>query len=300
MPHNNMLENNHEPMYCQTRFGEAGEINFVNQLEAIKVTIIDAPTVEQFKKTISVFMMNSWSEQPKFDGFSDEQIFECIRQLFAGEILPTGMEIIGITWCVEGLDLVDVTHLIRHRAFSFSAQCSDRDLRNLTVLVKPSIMTNYDLYQRYKRLVHNQVLLYKEMMDNELACTFDARTVMPISKSHFYNVRCCIKDLITFCNQRADEQIQTQVDNLVALKLWLEVLKLYPFLKGVFDPRQKSNYYIKQCIAGKTTIFPPNERNDLFEYANSQFFHSKHRDEFPGGNVYKSIRDSILAEIDAI
>jgi hypothetical protein len=299
MPQNDMLRPQ-EPMYCKEKWNTTGSINFVNQLEAIKVTIIDAPTVEQFRKAISVFMLNSWSEQPQFDGFTDEQITSCIRQLFNGEILPTGQEIIGITWCVEGLDLVDVTHLIRHRSFSFSAQCSDRDLRDLTVLVKPSIMANEAVFEQYKRLVSEQHSLYKDLMDYELACTFDARTVMPISKSHFYNVRCCIKDLITYCNQRSDEQIQTQVDNIVALKLWLEVVKLYPFLKSVFDPRQKSKYYINQCIAGKTTIFPPNENNDVFEYSSEQFFHSKHRDKFPGGDVYIAIRDAIISEIEAI
>ena len=289
-----------EPMYCERKWGQKGSISFVNQLEAIKVTIIDAPTINQFRKAISVFMMNSWSEQPRFDDFTDEEITECIRQLFAGEILPTGQEIIGLTWCVEGLDLVDVTHLIRHRSFSFSAQCSDRDLRDLTVLVKPSIMADEWAYKNYKDIVTSQHYLYMHMMDNESACTFDARTVLPISKSHFYNARCCIKDLIAFCNQRADEQIQTQVDNIVALKLWLEVLKLYPFLKGVFNPRQKSSYYIKQCLAGKTTIFPPNSNNHDYWVNQEQFFHSKHRDEFPGGEVYLRIRDSILHDIDMI
>ena len=299
MPQNDMLSPQEEMVY-KDKFTLPGSINFVNQLEAIKVTIIDAPTIEQFRKAISVFMLNSWSEQPQFDGFTDGQITTCIRQLFNGEILPTGQEIIGITWCVEGLDLVDVTHLIRHRSFSFSAQCSDRDLRDLTVLVKPSIMANEGLFDWYKRLITQQHSMYKHMMDYELANVLDARAVLPISKSHFYNVRCCIRDLIAYCNQRSDEQIQPQTDNIVALKLWLEVVRLYPFLKGVFDPKQKSKYYIDQCIAGKTTLFPPNENNDVFEYSSEQFFHSKHRDEFPGGDVYIAIRDAIISEIEAI
>jgi thymidylate synthase (FAD) len=298
MPRNNDIEIT-EPMYCTKKFLRAGSLNFKNQLNAIKVTIIDAPTVPQLRHLLPAFMLNSWTESPKFDGFTDEEIQKCFKELFAGEILPTGMETIGITWCVEGLDLVDVTHLIRHRMFSFSAQCSDRDLRDLDVMVKPSI-ANSEFMQRYTDIVYAQHQLYMDMMDSGDICTFDARTVLPISKSHFYNVRCCIKDLIAFVNQRADEQIQTQVDNIVALKLWLEVLKLYPFLKTAFNPRQQSAYYIKQCKAGKTTIFPPNANNDVFLWPSNQFFHGKHRDEFIGGHVYLNIRDELLAQIDAI
>ena len=299
MPKNNDIEIL-EPMYCESKFGRVGKLEIVEQLSNIKVTIIDAPTVEQIRHMVPAFMLNSWTETPKFDGFTNEEIDRCIKELFAGEILPTGMETIGITWCVEGLDLVDVTHLIRHRMFSFSAQCSDRDLRDLTVLAKPSILYHNNFGHRYDHIVELQHELYQDMMDSGEICTFDARTVLPISKSHFYNVRCCIKDLITFVNQRSDEQIQTQVDNIVALKLWLSVIKLYPFLKPAFNPRQKSAYYVKQCKAGKTTIFPPNKNNDVFDWPESQFFHEKHRDEFHQGFVYKEIRDELLAQIDAI
>jgi len=300
MPKNKLLSNMHEPLYTKLKFGDASSVNFVNQFDAIKVTIIDAPTIEQMRHLLPVFMYNSWQEQPKFDGFTDKEIDTCIKELFAGKILPTGMETIGITFCIEGLDLVDVTHLIRHRMFSFSAQCSDRDLRDLTALVKPSIMENDDFYKRYQDIVRQSVELYADMMDSGEINTFDARTILPICKSHFYNVRACIKDIIAFCNQRCDEQIQPQSDNIVAIKLWLEIAKLYPFLKGVVDLRQQAKYYIGQCIAGKTTIFPPNSTNDVFEWSDTQFFHDKHRDKFNGGKAYIELREELLAQLSGI
>ena len=290
---------NHEPLYTDRKFGEPSNVTFIDQLDAIKVTIIDAPTVEQMRHLLPAFMFNSWSEEPKFK-FSDEETDRCINELFSGSILPTGMETIGITFCVEGLDLVDVTHLIRHRAFSFSAQCSDRDLRHLTSLVKPSIIANDEFLDRYMEIVEKSVKLYADMMDSGEVNTFDARTILPICKSHFYNVRGCIKDIIAFCNQRCDEQIQPQSDNIVALKLWLEISKLYPFLKGAVDLKQQAKYYINQCKSGKTTIFPPNKRNDVFDWSPSMFFHDKHRDEFNGGNEYVALRDSILKQIEEL
>jgi thymidylate synthase (FAD) len=300
MPKNNYLTNQHEPLYTERKFGKQPNVTFVDQFDAIKVTIVDAPTVEQMRKLLPVFMYNSWQEQPKFDGFTDEEIDTCIAELFAGSILPTGMETIGITFCVEGLDLVDVTHLIRHRAFSFSAQCSDRDLRNLTALVKPSIYENDGFFERYAKIVLDSVQLYADMMDSGEINTFDARTILPICKSHFYNVRGCIKDIIAFCNQRCDEQIQPQSDNIVAIKLWLEISKLYPFLKDTVNLRQQAKYYVNQCKNGKTTIFPPNKANDVFDWPESQFFHKKHRDEFNGGEVYLKLRDKLLSELDKL
>lgn len=295
-----MLRNQHEPLYTERKFGKEPKVTAINQFDAIKVTIIDAPTVDQMRKLLPAFMYNSWQEKPKFDGFSEAEIDRCIKELFAGSILPNGMETIGITFCVEGLDLVDVTHLIRHRAFTFSAQCSDRDLRDLTALVKPSIIENDEFLDRYLDIVNKSVQLYADMMDSGEINTFDARTILPICKSHFYNVRGCIKDIIAFCNQRCDEQIQPQSDNIVAIKLWLEISKLYPFLKDVVDLRQQAKYYIKQCISGKTTIFPPNKLNDVFEWCDTQFFHDKHRDKFNGGEAYLNLKAKLLDELDRL
>lgn len=289
-----------EPMYCKLKYGEEPQkLEFLEQLSHLKVSIINAPSEYEFKETIARFMLNSWSESPRVY-FSNSEMDECVRQLFAGEILPNGQEIIGITFCIENLDLIDVTHLIRHRGFTFSAQCSDRDLRNLPILIKPSIAADEGFRKRYMEICNLQNELYIDMMDSGKICTFDARTVMPISKTHFYNCRACIKDIIAYVNQRSDEQIQTQVDNIIAIKLWTEVVKLYPFLKHVVNLRKKSDYYINQCKSGKTTIFPPNKKNDVFNWSDDQFFHHQHRDSFLGGNEYIGIRDKLLEEFDSL
>lgn len=284
-----------EPMYSSPKIGEPATVDFVDQFDAIKVTIINAPSPSEVVSTLATFMLNSWNEKPKFGNeFSIEEINKCIKELFSGTILPNGLETIGITFCIEGLDMVDVTHLIRHRMFTFSGQCSDRDLRNLTALVKPSIASHNKFYQRYQNIVEMSVELYADMMDSGQINTFDARTILPVCKSHFYNCRACIKDIIAYVNQRCDEQIQPQSDNIIAIKLWLELVKLYPFLKDVVNLDQKSTYYINQCKAGKTTIFPPNEKNDVFEWSADMFFHTKHRDEFLGGERYLNLKKELL------
>lgn len=299
-----MPKNSHkvpsEPLYCNTKWDKPGSITYVNQLYHMKVTIYSAPSEAELKNTLATFMLNSWAEKPKFDNFTPEETRNCIKELYEGRILPIGLETINIVFCIEGLDLIDATHFLRHRMFTFSAQCSDRDLRDTTFLVKPAIMEDDDFYERYMEICSLSHSLYKDMMDSDTICTLDARTVLPLSRSYHYSARCCLKDLVLFCNQRLDEQIQPQSDNIFALKLWLEVAKLYPFLKNMVDVKQKSTYYINQCKAGKTTMFPPNERNDVFDWSPDQFLHDKPRDKFLGGDSYIEIRDRLIAKIDSL
>jgi hypothetical protein len=295
-----LMIDNLQPLHTTPKFDKPYRVEFVEQLNNIDVKIFSAPTIEQFRHTIAVFMMNTWNDKLKYEGFDENEIDKTIHELFAGNILPTGMETISICWGVSGLDLIDTTHLIRHRLFSFSAQChGDRDMRHDRVVVKPSILANDELNVRYKAICRDAMDLYCDM-DSGLVHGLDARTIMPRCFEHFYMVRCCIKDLIAYCQMRGDEQIQTTADNVVAMKLWLEVLKIYPFLKGLVDFRKPDAFYIKQCKEGKTNIFPPNEKNDKFDWCEDQFYHKIGRDEFPGGEVYLKLREELLAQIDSI
>jgi hypothetical protein len=244
--------------------------------------------------------MNTWNDKIQWE-FPEEDVNQTIDELFRYELLPTAMETINITWSVNGMDMIDTTHLIRHRLFSFAAQVhGDRDMRDDRVMVKPSIMANKDFYERYKQITTAARDLYVDMLDSGLVHGLDTRTIMPRNFEHFYMVRCTIKDLIGYCIMRGDEQIQTTVDNIIAMKLWLEVLKKYPFLKGLVDFRKPDQFYQRQSAKGKTNIFPPNAKNDNFDWCEEQFYHTKGRDEYAGSDVYLKIREDLLAQIDAI
>lgn len=290
-----------QKMHTQLKFGNKPKpIEFVNQLENIDVQIVHAPTVEQFRKTISVFLMNTWNDKIQWD-FPEADIDQTIDELFRYELLPTAMETINITWSVNGMDMIDTTHLIRHRLFSFAAQVhGDRDMRDDRVMVKPGIMANKEFYERYKQITTMARDLYVDMLDSGLVHGLDTRTIMPRNFEHFYMVRCTIKDLIGYCIMRGDEQIQTTVDNIIAMKLWLEVLKVYPFLQGLVDFRKPDAFYQRQSAKGKTNIFPPNAKNDNFDWCEEQFYHKQGRDEYAGSDTYLKIREDLLAQIDAI
>lgn len=286
-------------MHTKIKTDNSYNHDYAEHLGRINVKLISPPSVEQFRNIISVFMMNTWNDKLQYE-FDDRNIDECISDLFNGNILPTGMETINITWAVEGLNMIDTTHLIRHRLFSFSAQThADRDMRDDVALIPPSILGS-KFFNRYHRILIDAKDLYVDMLDSGEVCCLDTRTIMPRCFEHFYIVRSTIKDLIAFCQLRGDEQIQTQSDNILAMKLWLAVLRQYPFLRGLVDFRKQDSFYIKQSMAGKTNIFPPSTKNNTFEWSPEQFIHDKHRDEFVGGCVYKALRNSLLRQIEAI
>ena len=290
-----------QKMHTTLKFGKQTQpIEFVNQLENINVQIVHAPTIPEFRKTISVFLMNTWNDKIQWE-FLEEDINQTIDELFRYELLPTAMETINITWSVNGMDMIDTTHLIRHRLFSFAAQVhGDRDMRDDRVMVKPGIMANKDFYERYKTITTMARDLYVDMLDSGLVHGLDTRTIMPRNFEHFYMVRCTIKDLIGYCIMRGDEQIQTTVDNIIAMKLWLEVLKKYPFLKGLVDFRKPDAFYQRQSAKGKTNIFPPNAKNDNFDWCEEQFYHTQGRDDYIGSETYLRIREDLLNQIDSI
>lgn len=297
MPKVNTLENLQQD-YTNRKFGRKPEpVQFVEQLSNIDVKIYSAPSIAEFRKTLAVFLLNTWNDKPTMD-FSEADTDTMVKELFRFELLPTAMETINIVWWVNGIDLIDTTHLIRHRLFSFAAQVhGDRDMRDDRVMVKPGIMANEDFYERYKHITSLARDLYVDMLDSGRVHGLDARTIMPRNFEHFYQVRCNIKDLIGYCQMRADEQIQTTADNMVALNLWLEVVKRYPFLRGLVNFNKPDDFYVRQCAKGKRNIFPPNAKNDKFDWCEEQFYHDKGRDEYAGGNVYLALRTKLLAQI---
>jgi hypothetical protein len=167
-------------------------------------------------------------------------------------------------------------------------------------VVSPAVLANPAFLERYKKIVDEARQLYVDMADSDQVNCLDARPILPRCFDHAYAVRCNIRDLISYVVTRRDIQIQSQVDNIVALKLWYEVVKLYPFLKGCIDLDAPDAFYVKQCAAGQRNIFPPAPRNDKFDWVPEQFYQHQHRDEYPGGDDFLLRHNKLIADIKAV
>lgn len=297
MPINNELPDH--PHLINFKTGEKPVTNFKDHLESVNVEIINAPTLEQLEKYIPQFSSGTWEDKPKTN-FSKEEREQVLKDLFSGSILPTAYETIKITYRVDGLDLNDVPHLIRHRLQGYSAQgTGDRDMRHDDILIKSSIIGS-EYEDRYMDLMKEAKQLYADMMDDKTIPILDPRTVLPRSTSNYYYVTTDLKSLIAFVKQRKDESIEPESMNVFALKLWLEVCKLYPMLKDMIDFNEPDHFAIKTSIENRSSNFYlPEDKNDIYDYKESWFCRGK-RSEMHNGGEYLRHKEQILSELSKI
>lgn len=273
------------------KWNEQPETSFKNHLDNIKVVMQSCPRWEHLKAYIPEFTLATWEDTPD-RVFTDEEREGAVIQTFKGKLLPTALETINLTFRIEGLDLIDITHLIRHRTLSFSAQCTaDRDMRMDDCLVKPSIL-NSKFEERYKQIVKDSKQLYADMVDSKEVSIFDARTVLPRSLSSFYYVKGNIKDILQFIRTRKDEAIQPESDNVIAIRMWQQILKVLPELDSIIDMDfgGPDHWFIKTAKEGHNSkCYLPKEANDVFDYNPDEYIYNKRREDFNGSETYLNI-----------
>jgi len=299
MPQNDNLEE--RPLLVNLKIGQEPQTAFLNALDAVNVRMLDCPSDAELMSYIPEFASGTWEDKPKTN-FTVVERAKVVDDLFAGYILPTALETIKMTFIIEGIDLVDVCHLIRHRTLSFSAQgTGDRDMRNDAVLVKPSIQGNDKYQSRFAKLMTDAKQLYADVTDDPDMPILDARTFMPRCTSNYYYVSGDLKAIIAFVGQRKDESIEPETMNIFAIKLWTEVVKRFPQLKTKIDLRSPDLFAIETSKGGRSSNFyRPEPKNDIYEYRLDWFMREKMRQEMVGGQDYIVMRDKLLEEFDAI
>jgi thymidylate synthase (FAD) len=174
------------------KFGERLKTSFVNNLESLNIKLIDAPNRITAQKIAWSMTKATWADDPKeteLDSGTPEEWSQNLQDVLNFRALPTPMECLSFTFKISGIDTQTVTHLIRHRAGSFAAQCTgDRDLRFDNVLVPESI-ENSDFYNDYQKIANLAKKLYADMVDSKVVSMMDARVVLPKAMETFYIVR---------------------------------------------------------------------------------------------------------------
>jgi thymidylate synthase ThyX len=283
------------------KWGEVPSTEFVEHLTSIDVQLLHAPTWRDLMDYIPRWCRATWSDHPH-DNYTPKERVQILRELFEGKVLPSALETIGLVFLIKNIDKVDVTHLLRHRTLSFSAVCSaDRDLRHETCLVKNSIIMS-EFAARYKEIVEEAKQLYADMVDTRKISMLDARTILPACLEHHYYVRGNIKDIVAFIRQRIDRQIQPESDNIVALKMWIEIVRRYPEAKGMVDVYAPDGFYCKMVPTGlSSNIYMPEiPRNDIMEYKPQWFMYHRQRSQMEGGDLFVRLWKSLVQELEEI
>ena len=280
----------------KTKFGRSVKTAYLNQITNITVDLVSAPTWEELCNYLPEFTTATWRDKAdKIDDIDNRE--EIVKSIFKGEMLPTALETIRVTFLVDGLDLIDVTHLIRHRTLSFSAQCTaDRDMRKDDCMVKPSILVNDKFMNRYMEIVDAAKKLYADMVDSKEVSIFDARTILPRSLSNFYYVSGSLKDIIAFIKTRKDEAIQPESDNIIAILMWLKLVRQYPALQECInmDIGGRDEFFCKTALSGHNSLaYLPKSENEVPGLKPEDCIYQKRRADFPGGHYYERRKSDI-------
>ena len=297
MPINNDLQPISLPM--DLKFNQDPVTQFVNNLESLNIELVDGPTQQQAQEIAWNMTKATWADTPGEVDFSSATPSEAsinLQDVLNFRALPTPMECLGFTFKISGIDVQTVTHLIRHRAGSFAAQCTgDRDLRNDRALVPESIenckQDENDFYYRYLNIVSQAKMLYSDMVDSKVVSMMDARVILPKCLETFYIARFNLKDLIGFIKQRQDVQIQPEVDNIIATKIARIIVDRIPEVASCLDFNKPDMHYVRtfrvelpdgSFTSRGTNLYQPEPKNDLFEYNEDDSIYSCRREEING------------------
>ena len=315
MPINNNLEQVQLPM--ELKFDQVPVTNYINNLESLNIELIDGATREQAQKIAWHMTKATWADTPSetaFENATPEEASINLQDVLNFRALPTPMECLGFTFKISGIDTQTVTHLIRHRAGSFAAQCTgDRDLRNDNILV-PESVENSDFHQRFIEVSAAAKQLYSDMVDSRVVSLMDARVILPKALETFYVARFNLKDLIGFIRQRQDVQIQPEVDNIIATRIAKIVCEAIPEVSTCLDFNKPDMHYVRtfrvQLPDGSytsrgTNLYHPEPKNDLFEFNEKDSIYSCRREELNGNKsgeekIFTRMWNSDVAAVNAI
>ena len=300
------------------KFNKEPQTEFYNNLKHIKVELIDHPTREQSLNVAWQYVKATWADHhddTNAHGVSKSELSKNLEDVLCFRALPTPMECMGFTFKLSGLSFQEVTHIIRHRAGSFAAQCTgDRDLRNDPAVIPEAIENSPEFLSRYKRIVEESKQLYSDMTDSKDISMMDARMVLPKCMTSFYLMRMNLKDLLGFIRQRQDKQIQPAADNILAAYMARELINVLPEASAAISFDKPDMHYVKTFrvkVADKwtsrgTNLYWPEPKNDIFEYHPHDSIYQCRREEIngtenPGGKtVFESLWRDAMHDIDVM
>ena len=316
MPKNSNLVPVTLPM--ELKFGAEPKTLFQNNLSALRVELVDYPTREQALNVAWQYVKATWADHSNETNPAETPLRELSQNLedvLNFRALPTPMECLGYTFKLSGLSFQEVTHIIRHRAGSFAAQCTgDRDLRDDDAVIPEAVENSPEFLERYMRLVRESKQLYADMTDSKQVSMMDARMILPKCMTSFYLMRLSLKDLLQFIQQRQDRQIQPAADNILAAYMARELIKVLPEASSAIDFSKPDMHYVKtfrvkvgdQFTSRGTNLYWPEPKNDIFEYHPNDTIYQARREEINGTSnpgtltVFDNLWNSAMSDIDSM
>ncbi len=271
----------------------------VNDLSNIKVTLLNYTPYSHLCKYIPELVTATWNEniQEFRDTLLPKDRDEIMKLCFEGKLIPTALKSIPVTILIEGITTHDVTHLLRHSGLSFAADCTGDKYIVDRPIILPSFFNDCpeEYVFRYLDLQKQSYELYDDICNNlgTKVHIQDARLVLPRTMETFYYVTGSLFDFIKFLNQRIDMQVQPKSDNILALKLYKELSKVYPIKINI---NARNNFY---CAESEHELsskwYSPLPQNETEYTKNMETVYGDMKEMY-GYKTYETVKDKIMED----
>lgn len=271
----------------------------VNDLSNIKVTLLNYTPYSHLCKYIPELVTATWNEniQEFRDTLLPKDKDEIMKLCFEGKLIPTALKSVPVTILIEGITTHDVTHLLRHSGLSFAADCTGDKYIVDRPIILPSFFNDCpeEYVFRYLDLQKKSYELYDDICNNlgTKVHIQDARLVLPRTMETFYYVTGSLFDFIKFLNQRIDMQVQPKSDNILALKLYKELKKVYPININV---NARNNFY---CAESEHELsskwYSPLPQNETEYTKNMETVYGDMKEMY-GYKTYETVKDKIMED----
>ena len=272
---------------------------YVNDLANIKVTLLNYTPYRILEKYIPELVTATWNEN--IEEFRKTLLpkdkDEIMKLCFAGKLIPTALKSIPVTILIEGITTHDVTHLLRHSGLQFAADCTGDKYITERPIIIPSFLNDCprEYVERYCELMKNSYKLYDDICNNlsNKVHIQDARLVLPRTMETFYYVTGSLFDFLNFLRQRIDMQVQPKSDNILALKIYKELKKVYPI---EVDLNARNNFYCNESeheLSSKW--YSPLPQNKTEYTTTMETVYGDMKDMY-GYSTYERVKESIFDE----
>ena len=272
---------------------------FVNDLANIKVTLLNYTPYKILEKYIPELVTATWNEN--IEEFRKTLLpkdkDEIMKLCFDGKLIPTTLKSIPVTILIEGITTHDVTHLLRHSGLQFAADCTgDKYIVDRPIII-PSFLNDCprEYVERYVNIMKDSYKLYDDICNNlgNKVHIQDARLVLPRTMETFYYVTGSLFDFLNFLRQRIDMQVQPKSDNILALKIYKELKKVYPIN---IDLNARNNFYCNESEHELSSKWYSPLPQNKTEYTTSMDTVYGDMTKMYGYSTYEKVKDSIFDE----
>ena len=263
----------------QMYYNQTPRTKFVDEIKAVKVTLVSSPIKEDlyklFKNVARISFNKSWQEMTYAESV------EFLKFVLSGGLLPLALEMNNFTFLCEGLTRISTHAVVRGRIGVTYAQQStgNSDQRHADILIPRSMSTqNKSLLESYLSWGADSKIKYAAAVDKGMSVQ-EARVFLPSTNSNKMYVSFNLASLMNFYRKRAD----TTEEYLQLNEVCAQIKKIFDIKYPELSPILKRACG-QSCVHMKNSplvngVYPPTPADDVFPWNKESFVYDKTRDQ---------------------